>query len=350
MKTSIHWQRLKGLSGAELYTAIAGAADFELRKPALALELGKSAALRNILGQEGGAAVPDFERCKAFLANKYATPANNPVLGDLAAQFAEFYHTNMPELDMAWTVLFDLVDLRGSTHDHFDIIDTNAGMTWTQRAPGEPIEIRRAISENKTSVGYLEFVAGLGLLDTWLQFQQFWNIDEAIGEFIAKYYDKQAALHYALLTAQSIGINIAFSVDDVTTANAAAADILRKTRDKGYGAGAAAGFYAVTSPEKAGRLARMLTAQRGSAMVDYGTMKEPLNVRIAGVIATTYVPANDTGWYMVLPGRKLKRAVWRDLQIERARTIYVKAEDITGVGQYNAAVGDTDQIRRVLWA
>ena len=121
-------------------------------------------------------------------------------------------------------------------------------------------------------------------------------------------------------------------------------------RDKGYAAGQNAVFYAVCAPEHLGRIERMLTAQRGSAMVDYGTVGQPLAYSIGGVISTTHVPANSSGYYLVLPGRKLKRGVWKDLTVESARNVYVSAEDIVGVGQYNAAIGDSDQVRRVLFS
>lgn len=348
MKTGIKWGNLKKLPDDQRLKVLVGAISWELSKPMLALECAQRAALARPLGLP--AAAPEFARIKSFLGMKYATASDTPELTDLANQMEQFFHTNMPELDLAFTLLFDLIDLRASTHDHFDILDTNAGLTFTQRLPGQKTEIRRNISEAKTTVSYLEFSDGLGLLDTWLQFNQFWNIDEAVAEFTTKYYDKMAELHYALFTAIGSGIDIAFDTDDVKTANKAAASIMRATRSKGYGSGTNAVFYALCAPEHVGRLERMLTAQRGSAIVDFGTMKEPLSVRIQGVIGTTYVPAASTGWYLVLPGRKLKRGVWKDLMVESARNIYVSAEDLVGTGQYNAAVGDTDQVRRVLFS
>jgi len=230
------------------------------------------------------------------------------------------------------------------------IVDTEAGVHWTQRAPGGKTHIRRNISESKATVSMLEFADGLGLLDRWLQFQQFWNIDEAIAEFRAKYYEKKANLHYSLLTALGAGVDVAFATDDVTTANAAAAAIIRATKSSGYAVGDNPTFKAVCAPEKVGRLEKMLTAQRGSAMVDQGTVGEPLAHRSDGIIGTTEGAAADTGWYLVLPGRKMKRADWKDLTVESARNIAVSAEDLVGVGQFNAAIGDSNQVRRVKYA
>jgi hypothetical protein len=350
MKTAIKYNALKGMDTQTQLKTLAGAISFEFQKPQLCLEIAGQKGLSNVHGLKGAANEPGFERIKAHLALKYGTASDNPHLVDIANQMEQFYHTNMPELDLGFTLLFDLVDLRNSTHDHFDILDTNAGLSWAQRLPGQPIKIRKAITEAKATVSYIEYADGLGLLDQWLQFNQFWNVDEAVAEFRATAFAKMASAHYGLLTALSSGVNQAFATDDVTTANNAAATILRAVKSKGYGTNQNAGFYAVCAPEHVGRLERMLTAQRGSAMVDAGTVSQPLAYRIQGIISSTDIPANSTGWYLVLPGRKLKRGVWMDLTVESGRSIYTSATDLVGRQQFNAAIGDTDQVRRVLFS
>lgn len=351
MKTSIKWKEVARLNDADKVKTLASAIAFEFAKPQLCVEMAEKAAIAangNVVGFARND--PAFDRFKSFVSSKYATPSDNPQLVDVANQLETFFHTNMPEMDMAWSLLFDLIDLRSSTHDHFDILDTNAGISFNQTRPGEEVKIRRNITENKTTVSYLAFADGLGLLDDWLRFNQFWNIDEAIAEFRAKYYDKMAATHYGLLTALSTGVNEAFALDDVQTANNAAAAILRNVYSKGYGVGSNARFYAVCAVEKVGRLQKMLTAQLGSAIVSQGAVSQPLTVGIDAIIGTTHIPASDTGWYLVLPRRKIKRAVWQDLTVESNRNIYVSATDLVGQGKYNAAIGDSAQIRRCLYA
>ena len=350
MKTAVKFNQLKNMDDAARLKTLAGAISFELSKPRLCLEMAKTQALRNIKGLESANQPVSFERIKSFMAMKYAVSSDNPELTAVANDMEQFFHENMPEIDMGYTQLFDLVDLRGSTHDHFDIISTNAGITWNQRKPGEQVKIRKNIKEAKTTVSYLEFADGLGLLDQWLQFNQFWNLDEAIAEFAAKAFEKQAALHYGLFTAQGTGIDQAFDTDDTTTANKAAAAILRAVKGKGYAVSQNTAFYALCAPEHVGRLEKMITAQRGSAIVDNGAVNEPMAYRIAGIISSTEIPANSTGWYLVLPGHKMKRGVWMDMTVESARNIYVSAEDLVGRMQLNAAIGDSDQVKRVLFA
>ncbi len=350
MKTAIDYKALKGMDRATQVKSLAGAVGFELNKPQLCLEIAKTQALSNIKGLDASNSPVTFDRIKSHLAMKYATDSDNPQLTSVANSVEQFFHENMPDIDMGYAALFDLVDLRGSTHDHFDIVATSAGISWNQRLPGQEIKIRKNIAEDLTTVRYLEFSDGLGMLDQWLQFNQFWKIEDAIAEFMAKGYQKQANLHYALLTAQGAGINTAFDTDDTTTANKAASTILRSVKDKGYAVGQNTSFYAVCAPEHVGRLQRMLTAQRGSAIVDAGTVKEPMAYRIAGIISSTEIPANSTGYYLVLPGHKMKRGVWMDMNVESSRNIYVSAEDLVGRMQLNAAIGDSDQVRRVLFS
>jgi hypothetical protein len=352
MKTYIDFKKLATMPDVEARKALAAAVRYEFEKPMLAYELAKMAAITkkgNLKGAGFSANDPSFDRIKSFLATKYATPSDNPILTGLASDFEQFFHTNMPEIDMAFDVLFDLVDLRASIHSQFEITDTNAGITWLPRKPGEITKLRRNISESQTTVPYVEYSDGIGILDVWLQFQKWWNIDEAINEFRAKYYDKMASMHYGLFTALGAGINTAFATDDAQTANNAAGTIIRACKTKGYAVGDNPTFYAVCAIEKVGRLEKMLTAQRGSAIVDAGTVSQPLAHRIAGIIGTTNVAAADTGWYLVLPGRKIKRGIWKDLTVESDRDIEVSATNMVGVGQFNAAIGDSAQVARCLY-
>lgn len=356
MQTSIKFNKFKHEDLPTQIKMLAGAAAFEMQKVPLAMKMAGRSVLSmnpNIKGLDKVDA-PTFERIKAFLGkellgNKYATSDDNTVLNDVSNEFEQFYHTNMPEMDMAWTLLFDFVDLRGSTHDHFDIINTNAGLTWEQRKPGQLAKVRRNISEAKTTVSALEFVDGLGILDQWLRYQQFWNIDEAIAEFRSTAFDKQAGLHYGLLTALGSGVNTAFATDDVQTANNAASTIIRNVRSSGYPSDNPT-FYAVCEVEQVGRLERMLTAQRGSAIVDAGTVSQPLAHRIGGIIGTSHIPSGSSGWYLVMPGRKLKRGSWKDLTVEDARNAYASATDLVGSMEFNGAIGDSNQVRRCLYS
>lgn len=354
MRTQIKYQQLAKLPLDEARKALAEAINFELAKPQIALDMlnGKGHTVANAFKGIGEktAHVLGVERIKSFLAQKYATASSNPYLADVSNEFESWFHTNMPELDTAWTGLFDLVDLRGSSHAHFDVLGTNAGITFEAISTGAEVKVRREISEAKTTCSMVTYGAGLGVLDEWLADQMFWKVEDVVSEFIANYHDKLASVHYALFTAQSSGIDQSFSTDDTQTFNAAAADILRDVRTSGYATGSNPGFYILTSPEKAGRIQRLLMAQQGSPIVEMQSAKEPLAFTVRGVIASTHVTAADTGYYLVLPGRKIKRGIKQDLQIESSRDAYKRATDWIGTSRFNAIVGDTAQVKRVKFA
>ncbi len=292
---------------------------------------------------------PTTDRIKAFLGQKYTTPSDTPVLSNVAAKVETFFHTNMPEIDLGWTNFFTYHDLRSSNQDSFEIVDTNAGVQFKQRAPGEVVEIRRGISESETTVKAVEFAGGVGILDNWLRFQKWWRIDEVVAEFQAQAWDKMANWHYQLFTAQGAGINVPFDTDDTKTLNNAAGSIFRAVRGRGYAIGQNAGLWIMTSPEQVGRVMKMLEARQGSLIVAYNDDKQPITANIAGVISTTYVSPADTGYYLILPNRKIQRGNWKDLSIKSNVDIYKAAEDLVGRMEFNAAVGDTAQVRRVLW-
>lgn len=350
----LHLHKLSRLTDEQKVRTLAQAANFFMKMPFMAMDMAPSAVTANpnvrlVSGQK--TAPPSVDSIKSFLvAQKYATPDDNDELTDVSNQFEQFFHTNMPEIDVGWAQLFGLVDLRQSTHDHFDILDTNAGLSWNQTAPGEKVKIRRAITEAKATVGVLTFSDGLGLLDDWLRFNQFWNVQEALMEFRNTAFDKMAQIHYGLLTALGAGVDVAFDTDDATTFNNAGSSLLRAVRGKGYAAGQNAQFDIACAPEHVGRILKMLTATRGSAIVDHGTVDQPIAYSVRSVVSTTHIPANSTGYYLVLPGRKIKRGLWKDLTVEDARNAYVRATDLVGTMQFNAAIGDVAQVRRVKFA
>lgn len=333
--------------------ALVEAIDLDLSIPNLYLDIhnGKASNDRTVTLLGGRQAEePKLERIKSFMGIKYATPSDSPFMSDVPPRVEAVFHEAMPEIDLGWTNLFGLVDLRGSNSPSFDVMTGSFGISFKQRAPGEKTEIWRLPEEGKTNVPYVTYSAGAGILDDWLRFNQWWNVEEIVAEFRLKAWDHMATSHYGLFTGLGAGVNQAFTVDDTQTLNAAAASIYRALEAKGMAVSANTPLWIVTSPEQKGRILKMLEATQGSLMIAYTASKQPISVTVAGVIATTKVAAADTGYYLVLPARKLKRGLWMDLTIEKNRDVYKRAEDMVGTMQYNAVVGDTAPVRRVLFA
>lgn len=353
--TTINYAAIAKMPEAEQGKALAQAISFELQKPQLvqdmlggqaALHTGHVKTLDQLRGQAVAPAPVTLERAKAYLARKWTVPGDTPVLESVAGQVQDWYHTNMPSIDTAYEALFDYIDLRTSSQDHFSINSTQFGVTYKQLRPGEQVKIRRAVTEDELIVRYLEIGDGVGILLDWLRFQQWWRIDEVIAELRANFYATKARHHYQLFTAMGSGINVSFATDDVSTFNAAVAGLVRGVE----GVGSNPGVYVMVPPEQAGRIQRMLMSVVGSPIVASGTMGQPIAFTVRGVIMSTEIPANSAGYYLVLPGRKLKRADWQDLTVRSAHDIYTNAEDWVARGKYNAAIGDAAQVRRVMFA
>lgn len=336
--------------------ALADAIDLELSLPNMYLDLagGKAANDPTVkqLSERAKAQAPKLEAVKSALSLKYPTASDSPQSSDVAARIDQWFHTGLAELDLGWTNLFRLVDMRSANQDAFEIFTGSFPVTFKQRAPGEKIEIARVPAETEMRVPMVEYGAGVGVLDNWLRYNKWWSVEEVVTGFRATSWDHMARSHYGLLTGLGAGINFAKLPDDEfgsATLNAAAAYIYRQQQHQGTGVTTSTPLWIVTSPEKVGYVTRMLEVTRGSLMAGYSG-REPVNTTIAGVIASTHVAADDSGYYLVLPGRRLARGLWQDLQIERNRDIYKRAEDLVGTMQYNAIVGDTTQVRRVQFA
>lgn len=354
MNAAVKYAAVGALPEDQRLKALAGAINFDLALPQLALDLygGKAAndpRVRDTQGKAFGSTV-SIEAIKAALSQKYATPGDNPNLQATAGRVQSYFHAGLNEIDLGWTNLFTNVDLRSSNQPSFEILDASSTLKFVQRAPGEKVEINRDFGDTSAVVKYVTYAGGLGVLDDWLRFQQFWNIEQVVMEFRAKYFEKQAALHYGLFVALGSGINIAFDTDATVTFNKAAASILRAVKAKGYGVSQNVGFYILVNPEKLGYVTKMLDTTRGTQLLAYNQNSEPVGYNVLGVIATTEIPAAATDYYLVLPGRKIQRATWMDLSIETNRDIYKRAQDWVGTGQFNAAIGDVDQVRRVAFA
>ena len=340
---------------AEQRKALAAAINLELTLPGMFLDMhaGKAANDPRVTLTSAGArpARPDLEAVKSALRVKYPTAGDTPQSSNVAARIDQWYHTGLSEIDLAYTNLFRLVDMRGGNQDALEIYTGAFPVTFKQRAPGEKIEIARVPEESEQRVKVVTYGAGIGVQDDWLRFNKWWTVAEVVTDFRDKAWSHQAASHYGLITGLSSAINFPKIANDdfgTETLNAAAASIYRAQQQKGTGVSASTPLWIVTSPEKVGYISRMLEVTRGSLIAGYHG-GEPLIAQIAGVISTTHVPANDAGYYLVLPGRRLARGVWQDLQIEENRDIYKRADDMVGTMQYNAIVGDTSQVRRVLF-
>ena len=248
-------------------------------------------------------------------------------------------YSNTAEEDFGYERVFDFVDMRSSKSKTFEIMDVTNSVTFEQIKEGEPIKVR-AVSSAKTSVGYLKYGAGLGFLDDWFRFNDYYLMDDIVKDVRRKYYDTMSTVHYGLFTALSSGVNEAFATDDVTTINNACASIIKNTAGKGLAIGENPAFKIVCGVGLKARLAKAIAA----AFTNPNGNNSQIVYRIDEVIATPKIA--DTSYYVTAPGVKMKRAVWDDLNAESQRDALRRAEDFAWEGKFNAAIGEISQVRR----
>lgn len=241
-----------------------------------------------------------------------------------------------PLLDFGFEELFDLVDMRNSMQTSFDILDVNNLITFAEVKSGQRMK-KYGVTDGKASVEKMIVAAALGIIDDWINYYQYWNLNQAAVEARSKYMAKMAADHYALIVAAAVAQ--AFSTDDITTINNACASILSGCAAKGFTITGNEVFELRANINLKQRIEKAFALTFNSPNSDKNQLVHTLNRKYTTAVAATE-------YYVALPGRKLKRGVWSDLAAETDRDILMRGTDVAYSGEYNAGVGEAQQIRK----
>jgi len=241
-----------------------------------------------------------------------------------------------PLLDYGFEDLFDLVDMRSSVQTSFDILDVSNLITFAEQKSGSRMK-KYGVTDSKTSVEKMTVAAALGILDDWINYYQYWNLNQAAVEARAKYFSKMSADHYALIVAAAQAT--AFDTDDITTINNACAGILTDCAAKGYNITGNEVFELRANINLKQRIEKAFALTFNSPNSDKNQLVHTINRKY-----TTAVSASE--YYVILPGRKLKRGIWTDLQAETDRDILMRGTDVAYSGEYNAGIGEAKQVRK----
>jgi hypothetical protein len=242
-----------------------------------------------------------------------------------------------PLLDFGFEDLFDFVDMRQSLQTNFDILDVSNLITFAEVKSGERMK-KYGVQDGKSTVSKMIVAAALGILDDWINYAMYWNLNQAAVEAKSKYYDKQATDHYALISAGAVAQ--AFATDDITTINNACASILTGCTGKGFTITGNEPFELRANINLKARIEKAFALTFNSPNTDKNQLVYTLSRKYSTKLSTTE-------YYVVLPGRKLKRGVWSDLSAETDRDILMRGTDVAYCGEYNAGVGEVQQIRKL---
>lgn len=243
-----------------------------------------------------------------------------------------------PMAPFGFEELFDLVDMRGSGQTSFDILDVTNAITFAEVKSGEKMKVY-GISTAKSSIEKMIIAAAIGILDDWINYAMYWNLNQAAVEARSKYYDKMATDHYALLAAISSDQNESFSTSDVKTMNNACSKIFTDLAGKGYVLTGNEQFVLRANPALKERIEYAFTTNFNSP----NGGKEQIVFNVTRAYTTKLA---NTSYYVGLPGRKAKRGIWSDLTAETDRDILLRGTDVAYCGEYNAGIGEEDQFRR----
>lgn len=362
MRHGFNFDQLSALSLEEkrtqVFTAIKGA----LAMLPIALDvMGQQTALKMAANDPrliaGGGDMPSEDAFKNFLVSdraakhfggqKWAVASDSPGVVQTASRAIQFVRDNIGELDLGYTPLFKFIDMRNATTDTVDVARSTNAVVFEETPRGGQIKVNRKLASDVTSLKMLTYTGGVAILDDWLRFNKWYQVEQAVEDMQLGYAREQAELHFGLITAVGAGSNVAFDTDLATTFNKAVAGMVRKLDAKGYVLGSNPQVDIVVSPEHVGAVMAMLEARKGSPIVAFGTQKQPIAFGVRNVIVTTKIGAAENSFYVVVPERKLVRAVWADLTIEASRKADYRANDWYGHGQFNSLLGDQDQVARV---
>lgn len=241
-----------------------------------------------------------------------------------------------PLLDFGFEDLFDFVDMKESLQTSFDILDVSNLITFAEVKSGERMK-KYGIQSGKSTVSKMIVAAAIGILDDWINYAQYWNLNQAAIEARSKYYDRMATDHYALVVAAAQAQ--AFATDDITTINNACASILSGCAAKGFTLTGNEAFELRANINLKARIEKAFSLTFNSPNADRNQLVYTLNRKYSTKLATTE-------YYIALPGRKMKRGVWSELSAETDRDILMRGTDVAYCGEYNAGVGEVQQVRK----
>ncbi|MEW6115657.1 MAG: hypothetical protein AB1553_01995 [Nitrospirota bacterium] len=247
------------------------------------------------------------------------------------------------DVDRGYELIFKEVDMRQARSNKFPVLDVTGGVTFYQMTAGEEAKLSRLPSTAKTDVGMLRFIGGLPILDDWINYNEYYLIDQLFEDAYLGYYDKKAQLFYGLLIALDSSINVAFDTDISTTINKACAGILASLKTKKAKNTGQKRFVITCRESDRFKIAKALAASFANANSNINEIV----YNIQAVIPTTYISESHNYFYVSLPGFKNMRGEWEDFNARDAqRNELILGADQVWTGAYNGIIGLAEQHRR----
>lgn len=252
-----------------------------------------------------------------------------------AKNVIDVIQTDVGDADMAWQLMFDIVDMKSSGKSSMDVLDVSSGLTFAAVNPGEAAKIFK-VAGAKNTISFDMYGGGIGFLKKWYDDQEYYKVADQAKDFRFKYYDEQASIAYALMVAVTTAGT--FATDDVTTINNAVAAIINASHKTLPGVNDRTAFLLYCTPKLKARMSKALRT-----VLAYQATQNQLIYNVQ-LISTPYVTDTSHYW-IVAPKAKNKWGDRMDLLVISETDIVRYAETVVGWGRYGGFINSA-QVRR----
>ena len=268
----------------------------------------------------------------------------------------EVYHTNIRDIDNGWREIFDVKDFTGTKKNGFKIRDVQSGLTFRRIPTGDKVEVY-SMEGSEVEVTFDRYGGALGWDRTWFDDEEYWQVSDTALEFRNKYYNDMARIHYALIEALGVGVNLAWQAPspaglavtdaqyelsrDVNTINTAAVAIITALETQGMDVSPNTPFLLLAPLALRARMNRALQVTYGQA-----SLRTPTKVEHAITPIYTTRLASTTQYYLCVPKRKAKSGIRKNLEVFSDFDILSFSDVTAAWGRYGGAIAEVDQFRR----
>jgi len=263
------------------------------------------------------------------------------------------YHQTL-YFDTGYEQVFDMLDMRNSNRNGFDILDVESGLTFAKVPEGMKAKLYK-MSGEKVSVT-LDMYGG-GLSWSWRLFddKEYWTIEDNAIEFRNKAYESKAQDFYDLIDATAATYDLAWQavtgavpntnenyvpIRDINTINKACENILIRIKDLGMSATPASEFIILAPIQLIGRIRRAI----GMVQQPFAGSTTQLNYNVRPIY--TMMLAESDKYYVIFPKKKIKGANRMDLTVMSDFDIEAYADIAVGWQRYGGAIGELKQLVR----
>ena len=256
--------------------------------------------------------------------------------------------------DTGYTDIFDMMDMRQSNRNSFDILDVISGLTFAKVPEGMKAKLYK-MSGEKASVSLDMYGAGLGWSRRLFDDKEYWTIEDNAVEFLNKAGESKAQDFYDLIEAVAATYDVAWHaiegaipntnenyvpLRDISTINTACEEILLRLQDLGMSVTPNSEFIILAPIQLKNRLPRAL----GMVQQPFSSSTKQItyNVRVIYTLMLT----STTDYYVILPKNKIKGANRMDLTIFSDFDIEAYTDIAVGWQRYGGAIGNISQLAR----